>query len=122
MNRFIIALAGIVVFAGNVHAQNDCLRQGLSSFKIVVDAIYEEMGSPQMTPEIADKMDHEIFIRPQDKEPAFYRHVNISWGTFKATITAIISCEEYGSPVAERVIWRPGRALETIDMDAVLTE
>ena len=122
MNRLIFALTGMVIFTGSCYAEEGCLEQGLSSFKVVLDAIHKEMGRPQMTPEIADKMDHEIFIRPSDKEPAFYRHVNISWNTHKENLTAIISCEERGSPVMERVIWRPGQKLETIDMNAVLKE
>ena len=122
MKRLSIVLISILFFSGNSHAEDGCLEKGLKSFEVVVDAVYEEMGRPEMTAETADKMDREIFLRPIDKQPAFYPHVNISWGSFRNTITAIISCEENGSPVAERVIWRPGQALETIDMDAVLTE
>ena len=120
MGRLIIIVVSVVLFAGVSFSHAACLNEGVESFKVVLDAIYEEMGSPEMTPAIADKMDRKIFARPFDKEPAFSPNVNVSWSSCKDFIGAIISCAENGSPVQERVIWRPYEDLETIDINAVL--
>ena len=73
-----------------------------------------------MTETIAEKMDRLIFLRDISKKPAFSTKVNISWGAYKDSITAVISAEENGRPVKVRVLWRPEKELEIIDPDAVL--
>lgn len=73
-----------------------------------------------MTEEVAEKMDRLIFARDLSEEPSFSTKVNISWGAYKDSITAMISGEENGDPAKVRVLWRPDRDLEILDPDAVL--
>lgn len=120
MNRLRRFVFIAVLFSGSSVGEAGVLDEGKKSFKLVLDDIYKEMGRPGMTETIAEKMDRLIFLRDISKKPAFSTKVNISWGAYKDSITAVISAEENGRPVKVRVLWRPEKELEIIDPDAVL--
>jgi hypothetical protein len=120
MTRFILAAAVMALFSGSGISYAGCLDEAVDSFKVVLDDIYEEMGRPEMTHEVAKKMDERILKRGFDKRPAFTKNASFSWSPYKDSLTAVITCMEDSS--SERVIWRPDQELETIDMDAVLEE
>ncbi len=121
MKKQVIFVLLIAMFSLASFAEaSELLEDGKKSFMLVLEDIYKEMGSPEMTVKVADKMDRLIFMRDSPKEPAFAPNVNISWGSYKNSITAIISGEEYGAPVKVRVLWRPGQELEILDPDVVL--
>ncbi|MCP3907754.1 MAG: hypothetical protein GY712_07025 [Oceanicoccus sp.] len=96
----------------------DCLEEGLESYKQVVDAIYEEMGRPEVNIKSMAKLQHEIFIRPSNKKPAFHPKASISWTELPDGMIATVTCSENE---AQRVIWRPDTELEYIEMDAVIS-
>ncbi len=116
----IVAVFAAVLFSGVSVAEAGVLEKGKKSFKLVLDDVYEEMGRPRMTEEIAEKMDRLIFLRDIHKKPAFSRKVNISWVAYKDSITALISGVERGRAVKVRVLWRPDKELKILDPDAVL--
>ena len=120
MNKLKLFVVIAVLFSGVRLAEAGLLDEGKKSFKLVLDDIYEEMGRPQMTAKVTDPMDRLIFLRDISKKPAFSTKVNISWGAYKDSITAVISAEENGRPVKVRVLWRPDKKLELLDPDAVL--
>ena len=120
MNKLKLLVVIIVIFSGAGLVQAGLLDEGKDSFKLVLDDVYEEMGRPEMTEATAEKMDRLIFLRDISREPAFSKKVNISWGSYKDSITAVISGEEDGYPVKVRVLWRPDQELEILDPDAVL--
>ena len=119
MYKFIFVVVFIISSISNVYA--GCLDEGLESFKQVADAVYEEMGQPEVNLKNMEKMQHEIFIRPSDKQPAFHRHSNISWIEHPDGMGAVVSCIENEESVSQRVIWRPDEDLEDIEMDAVIS-
>ena len=68
-----------------------------------------------------EKMQHEMFIWPFDKEPAFHLHSNISWIEHADGMGSVVSCVENEESVSQRVIWHPDKDLENIEMDAVIS-
>ncbi len=98
----------------------ECLEKGKAAFKQVVDAVYSEMGEPELTQDNVEKLDRALFMREIDKEPAFYKHANTSWSEYRNSITGGVSCLDGDEMVALRFIWRPGKPLEMIPLDAVL--
>ena len=119
MHKLIFVVVFINFAVSNVYA--DCLEEGLESFKQVANSIYDEMGRPKVNLKNMEKMQHEMFIRPFDKEPAFHRHSNISWIEHPDGMGAVVSCVENEESVSQRVIWRPDEDLENIEMDAVIS-
>ncbi len=112
----------IIILSGVSFAGAGCLDESAESVRLVLEDIYAEMGRPDMTKKIADKMDHLIFIRDSNKEPRLTPEMTLSGSPYKESITAIISCVENDIQRKLRFIWRPGQDLEIIDMDAVLKE
>ena len=111
-------IVGICFSASLVYA--DFLNEGKKSFKLVLDDIYNEMGQPEMTEKVAENMDRLIFSRDISKKPAFSTKVNISWSSYKNSITAVISRVENGQPVKVRVLWRSDQELEILNPDLIL--
>ena len=99
----------------------DCLSEGEQSCKNVLDAIYEEMGRPEMSDETAEKIDRALFIRPFDKQPALATNVNTSWVDFDKSIIGTVSCGSVDDVMSLRLRWRPDSELEILDPDEVLT-
>ncbi len=112
----------IVILSGVSFVGAGCVDDGAESVRLVLEDIYEEMGRPEMTKKTAEKLDHLIFIRDSNKEPMLNPEMTFSWSPYKDSITAIISCVENDIQQKLRFIWRPGRDLEIIDLDAVLKE
>lgn len=120
MKGFLLPVLTIPLLIGAPDAEAGVLEDGRESFKLVLDDIYAEMGSPVMTEQVAEKMDRALFLRDMDRQPALSSKVATSWGAYKNTLTAMISVEIDGQLQRSRVIWHPGRPLEEIDPDAVL--
>lgn len=120
MNTLRSLLAGLVTLSFSNICQADCLENGKHAFKVVLDVIYDEMGRPEMTEEIAEKMDREIFLRPIDQVPGFARDANTSWSDFEDSIIGGVSCFVGEEMAALRFRWRPDSDLEMLDLDEVL--
>lgn len=119
MKKFIFVVA--LLFFGISKVYADCLEEGLESFKQVADAVYKEMGQPEVNLKSMTKLQHEIFIRPSRKKPAFHPNSSISWIEHPDALGAIVTCAKNGEPVSQRVLWRPDEDLEPVEMDAVFS-
>lgn len=113
-------IAGLAILFLSTVSQADCLEDGKEAFEKVLISIYEELGSPVMTEELAEKIDKAIFLRPIEKQPAFARNANTSWSAFEESIIGGISCFIDGEMDTLRIRWTPDSDLEILDLDGVL--
>ncbi len=101
----VLVVAGSSVFSGSAIA--DCLDDGHEAFVALLDSIYEEMGSPDVTEAVAEAIDKEAWNLVANHEADLPKDVSISWVSLGNGINIAITCSIDEEIVSREERWEP---------------